>query len=240
MIFAAGLGTRLKPFTNTKPKALAELNGRTLLEINIKRLQAFGFNDMVVNVHHFSSQVIEFLKSNNNFGANIYISDETDFLLDTGGGLKKAAHFFQNDESILVHNVDVVSSIDLQYLHKKHTENNSLATLACMERKSTREFLIDSNNELCGWRNNQTGEIKESKLPSGFLKPIAFTGIHVINSELIKKITEEGAFSITNVYLRLAKENSIKVEVFKDITWFDLGTPEQLAKAACMKKELGI
>jgi NDP-sugar pyrophosphorylase family protein len=238
MIFAAGLGTRLKPFTNFKPKALAEINGVTLLEITIKRLKTFGFDDIIVNVHHYSNQVIDFLKQNNNFGVSITISDETDRLLDTGGGLKKAAHFFNDTKPFLVHNVDIVSNIDLEALYTVHCNSkNCLATLAAKERQSSREFLINAENELCGWRNNNTKELKISKGTESFLKPTSFCGIHVISPEMLPLITETGVFSIVNTYLRLASEHTIKLMPFNDAIWMDLGTPESLHKAECIFKK---
>ena len=240
MIFAAGLGTRLKPFTNTHPKALAEINGIPLLEIIVKRLLSFGFDNIVINVHHFQDQILEFLQKNKNFNANISISDESTLLLDTGGGLKNASSLLINNGPILVHNVDIVSNIDLEWLYKSHIESNSLASLACMERKSSRDFLINAQHELCGWRNNSTKELKISRETENFLKPIAFTGIHVINPEFLNLITEKGVFSIVDVYLRLARDHSINViEVDKPV-WLDLGTPENLQKACALKRELGI
>ena len=240
MIFAAGLGTRLKPFTYSKPKALAEINGVTLLEITINRLIRFGFDHIIVNVHHFPNQIIEFLKEKNNFGIQIEISDETGVLLDTGGGLKKADRFFNNGKPFLVHNVDIVSNIDLEHLYTSHLNNNSLATLACMERESSRQLLINAQNELCGWKNNATGEIKISREQESFLKPISFCGIQVISTEMLDMITETGAFSVINLYLRLASMQCIKIEKLDNITWLDLGTSETLQKACGLKKELGL
>jgi MurNAc alpha-1-phosphate uridylyltransferase len=238
MIFAAGLGTRLKPFTNSKPKALAEINGISLLEIAINRLIRFGFDEIIINVHHFPNQIIDFLKSKNNFGIQISVSDETGVLLDTGGGLKKAAHFFNDGKPFLVHNVDIVSNIDLEHLYATHLRNNCLATLACMERVSSRQLLINSKNELCGWKNNATGEVKISKEHESFLKAISFCGIQVISNKLLNLILEDGSFSLITLYLRLASNNCIMTENFENITWIDLGTPETLQKACGLKKEL--
>ena len=240
MIFAAGLGTRLKPFTLNKPKALAEINGVTLLEITIKRLIYFGFNEIIINVHHFPQQIIDFLERNNNFNIFITISNESGQLLDTGGGLKKAAHFFNDNKPFLVHNVDIVSNIDLELLYNKHLQNNSLATLACMERKSSRQFLINNKQELCGWQNSRTNEIKISRENESFIKTTSFCGIQVISSEFLNLITESGMFSMIDVYLRLAKNHIIKTLEFENITWLDLGTPESLVKACSLKRELGL
>lgn len=240
MIFAAGLGTRLKPFTISHPKALAEINGVPLIEITIKRLLLHGFTDIVINVHHFSDQVISYLQKKGNFGANIFISDESDVLLDTGGGLKKASGLLNNNSPVLLHNVDIVSNIDLTALYKTHLANNCLATLACMERPSLREFLIDAQNRLCGWRNNKTNELIMARDTENFLKPIAFCGIHVVNPEIMNLITEEGAFSIVQTYLRLARQHSIYVQKFENPVWLDLGTPESLKKACSIFSHPGI
>jgi N-acetyl-alpha-D-muramate 1-phosphate uridylyltransferase len=230
MIFAAGLGTRLRPLTNTKPKALVEINGVSLLEITIKNLIRYGFNDIVINVHHFSQQVIDFLKSKNNFGIKINISDETDLLLDTGGGLKKAAPLLSGKDPILIHNVDIISDINLRQLYNIHIKNKSLATLACMERNSSRQFLINEKNELCGWRNNKTGEQKISRPNEEYLKPVSFCGIHVISPDLLHMINEEGVFSIIELYLRLAKRYIIYIQDFNENKWIDVGNTDSLAK----------
>ncbi len=236
MIFAAGLGRRLRPITDSRPKALVELNGVPLLEISIKRLINFGFNNIVINVHHFSSLIIDFLRKNDNFGISITISDESDLLLDTGGGLKKASFFFDDGNPFLIHNVDVVSNIDLMMLYKSHLEHNSLATLAVMERKSTRQFLVNANYELCGWKNTKTHELKIARETDNYLKPVSFCGIQVINPELFGLIHESGIFSITDLYLRLASEHTIKTIPFNNAIWFDLGTPENLENACGLKR----
>ena len=240
MIFAAGLGRRLRPITDSKPKALAELNEVPLLEITIKRLIHFGFDDIIINVHHFSSLIVDFLRKKNNFGISITISDESDLLLDTGGGLKKAAYFFNDNKPFLMHNVDVVSNIDLMVLYKSHLEHKSYATLAVMECESSRQLLVNAHNELCGWKNNKTHELKIARETDNFLKPVSFCGIQVINPELLRLINESGIFSITDLYLRLASEYIIKTLPFNNAIWFDLGTPENLEKACGFKKELGL
>jgi NDP-sugar pyrophosphorylase family protein len=230
MIFAAGLGTRLRPITDNKPKALVEINGVTLLEITINNLIKYGFTEVVVNVHHFSQQIIDFLKVKNNFGINIQISDETDLLLDTGGGLKKAVPLLAGNEPILIHNVDIVSDIDLTELYLTHQKNNCLATLACMERESSRQFLKNDQNILCGWRNNKTGETRISRPEEKNLNPISFCGIQVIKPKLLNLIKEEGVFSVIDVYLRLAKEYTIVVDIIKEKKWYDVGSVEILEK----------
>ena len=236
MIFAAGLGTRLKPLTLSKPKALAEINGITLLEITIKKLINSGFDDIIINIHHFPEQIIKFLEKNKNFEAKITFSDEQDLLLDTGGGLKKAAYFFNDNKPFLVHNVDIVSDINLKELLNIHLKNNCLATLACMKRESSRQFLMNRGNELCGWRNNKTGETIISKGNASELIPISFCGIHIINPEIFSTIIESGVFSIIDVYLRLAKDNKIKINEYSNISWVDIGSPEKLKVAEAVLK----
>ncbi|MGB1243748.1 MAG: sugar phosphate nucleotidyltransferase, partial [Chitinophagales bacterium] len=161
MIFAAGLGTRLRPLTNDKPKALVEVNGKPLLEIVILQLKRYGFRDIVVNVHYFAKQIIRFLEAKNNFGIHIQISDESDLLLETGGGLQKAKHFLcSDDEPFLVHNVDILSDINLKALYQSHLEGSPLATLVVRNRKTSRYLLFDETNRLCGWKNVKTGEVR--------------------------------------------------------------------------------
>ena len=235
MVLAAGLGTRLRPLTNDRPKALVELGGRTLLEITLTRLASFGVRDVIVNVHYFADQVIEYLHANNNFGLRVEISREDHLLLDTGGGLKKAAWFFlqepaRMDEPFLLHNVDIVSSIDLARLLKFHDEGGALATLAVQERESSRQLLFTSNGELAGrWINGQDHEFAR---PTPNLQAFAFSGIHVISPRLLPKITEEGVFSIIDTYLRLAREGG-KILAFRadEYFWRDLGRLEDLQEA---------
>lgn len=234
MIFAAGLGTRLRPLTYSKPKALLEMKGIPLLEIIIRKLIFYGFDDLIINVHHFPEMIVDFLKTKKNFGISISISDESGFLLDTGGGLKKAANFFNDGNPFIIHNVDVISNIDLKLLYKEHLKNNAIATLACMKRNSSRQFLANKNYELCGWKNNKTGETKICREMETSLKPFAFCGIQVINPELLEIISETGAFSIIDLYLRLASEHIIKLKPFNKVKWLDVGTPENLNKASLL------
>ncbi|HKV63744.1 MAG TPA: nucleotidyltransferase family protein [Candidatus Acidoferrum sp.] len=237
MILAAGLGTRLKPLTDTRPKALVELSGRTLLEITINRLQTFGVTELIINVHHFADQVIAYLKSHNNFGLRIEISREDDLLLDTGGGLKKAAWFFLEDsncldEPFLLHNVDVISTIDLRAMLQFHTDNQALATLAVQSRDSSRQLFFNDQNELCGRRAGRDRE-PEIVRPSDHLQPQAFSGIHILSSRLLPLLTEEGIFSIIPSYLRLSAHGQ-KILAFRadQYYWRDLGRPSDLAQAA--------
>ena len=233
MIFAAGLGTRLRPLTNEKPKALVELNGKTLLQITIEKLQKAGFNHIVVNVHHFSNLVIDYLIANRNFGADILISDESDALLDTGGGLKKASPLFSDKEPILIHNVDIISSIDLPSLYETHCKNNVLATLAVRNRISSRVLLFDENNLLRGWKNISTGQLK-LPIPStdtNKLSPYAFSGIQIVNHELLQLISETGKFSMIDVYLRLSANHPVMAYQHDADYWNDVGKHEQLIAA---------
>ena len=235
MILAAGLGTRLWPLTNDRPKALVEVGGRTLLEITLRRLDSFGIRDVIVNVHHFAQIVVDYLKKNDNFGLHVEISREDDLLLDTGGGLKKAAWFFlqdrQPEEPFLLHNVDVISTIDFARMLKFHRDNDALATLAVQARETSRRLLFDEHNQLCG---RQTGsETPEIARPSGQTTALAFSGVHVISPEFLGMISEQGAFSIVRTYLRLAAEGQ-KLLAFRadQYYWRDLGKPENISQAA--------
>jgi NDP-sugar pyrophosphorylase family protein len=235
MILAAGLGTRLRPLTDNLPKALVEINGRTLLEITLEHLQSFGIREVIVNVHHHAEKIIEYLKTKNNLGMQIAISREDDLLLDTGGGLKKAAWFFlenNSDNPFLLHNVDVLSTIDLRKMVEAHTEKSALATLAVQERKSSRQLLFGENGLLCG-RRKGTGSPDEIVRPSTTLQPLAFSGIHVISPRLLKLITEDGVFSIIDTHLRLAGSGE-KISAFRadQYYWRDLGRPEDLVQAS--------
>jgi mannose-1-phosphate guanylyltransferase len=235
MILAAGLGTRLRPITDNRPKALVEIGGRTLLEITLTRLNAYGVREVIINVHHFAEMILEFLKKNNNFSMRIEISRE-DVLLDTGGGLKKAAWFFLEDanrldEPFLLHNVDVISAIELHRLLQHHVEKRALATLAVQGRESSRQLLFDEQLQLCGRRAGRDLE-PEIVRPSLQLQPLAFSGIHVISPRLLGMMSEVGAFSIINTYLRLAAAGE-KIVGFRadEYCWRDLGRPADLLQA---------
>lgn len=234
MILAAGLGTRLRPLTDNKPKALVEVCGRTLLEITLLRLRSFGVTDVIINVHHFAGQVIAYLQANQNFGMRVEISREADLLLDTGGGLKNAAWFFLQDASdqpFLLHNVDVLSEIDLARMLQAHRGAGALATLAVQKRDSSRQLLFDERGQLCGRR--KSGEMNgEVVRPSKVLEPLAFSGIHVISPRLLRLFTEDGAFSIIDTYLRLAAAGE-PIQAFRadGYYWRDLGKPQNIARA---------
>jgi NDP-sugar pyrophosphorylase family protein len=236
MILAAGLGTRLRPLTDDRPKALVEVAGRTLLEITLERLRAFEFREVIINVHHFADKVIDYLQANDNFGMRIEISRE-ETLLDTGGGLKKAAYFFLEDSEALnapfiLHNVDVISTIDLRQMIRSHLDNQALATLAVQDRETSRYLLFDEQRQLCG-RRTAPDRLDEIVRPSEKLQPLAFSGIHVISPRLLNMISEEGAFSIIATYLRLAAQGE-KIHAFRadEYEWRDLGRPDDLLKAA--------
>ncbi len=236
MLFAAGVGTRLKPLTNNKPKALVELNGKTFLEHAIIKLKAVGVTRIVINVHHFADLVENFVRKND-FGIDIRISDEREQLLDTGGGLKKAAPLFIPNAPILVYNVDIFSNIDLQQLLNEHNSSKALITMAVRNRDCNRCLYFNDDKQLTGWGNNQTGEIKQARADMAQSKPIAFTGIHVISPKLFPKITETGAFSIIDLYLCLAKTEKIIAFADNSDVWFDLGTPKQLQIAENILKK---
>jgi NDP-sugar pyrophosphorylase family protein len=296
MVLAAGLGTRLRPLTDQRPKALVTLGGKTLLEITLLTLRSFGVDEVIVNVHHFADMICEYLDENGNFGMHIEISHEDGELLDTGGGLKKAAWFFLDDEAsgqipplaqefvtghdfncadtapdekpssaesfvtghdlsraastaktdrasapagihqpsdepFILHNVDVLSTIDLQRMVRHHVEHGALATLAVQQRETSRYLLFDENGHLCGRRKGRDGQ-PEMARPSAHPQPLAFAGIHVISPRLLTEMREEGAFSIIDAYLNLAARGE-KIAAFRadEYYWRDLGRPENIADA---------
>ena len=246
MILAAGLGTRLRPLTDDCPKALVTVAGRTLLEIALCRLQTFGVHEVIVNTHHFADMILEYLKANDNFGMRIEVSRE-EVLLDTGGGLKRAAHFFLEDggslqEPFILHNVDVVSTIDLGRMMRFHTEQSALATLAVQDRETSRYLLFDGHGQLCGRRaghavRTEGPNVKEGNAelvrPALGVQPLAFSGIHVISPHLFAKMRERGVFSIIDAYLHLAAEEE-KIIAFRadEYYWRDLGRPESVMEVA--------
>lgn len=223
MILAAGRGTRLRPLTNDRPKALVEIGGRTLLEITLRRLASFGIREVIINVHHFADTVVEYLQKNENFGMRIEISRE-DVLLDTGGGLRKAAWFFKEEaEPLLLHNVDVISTIDFRRMVQFHEQHQALATLAVQSRKTSRALLFDGEGRL---RGREQGQLPED------MKPLAFSGVHVISPRLLGMLTEDGVFSIVDSYVRLASRGE-RILAFRadEYYWQDLGKPENLLQA---------
>jgi len=244
MIFAAGLGTRLRPLTDNRPKALVEINGRTLLEMTLSRLRSFGVNDVIINVFHFADMIEQYLAAKNNFGLRIEVSRE-ETLLDTGGGLKKAAHLLladsktnaaasqgsDRDDGFVVHNVDVLSTIDLGRMVQFHKDNQALATLAVQDRKSSRFLLFDDQLRLCGRRaGSGVPELVGQREP---MHALAFSGIHVISPRFLPMMTESGAFSIFASYLRVAGQGE-KILAYRadENYWRDLGRPENIEQAA--------
>lgn len=231
MVLAAGLGTRLRPLTNDRPKALVEISGRTLLEITLTRLRKFGIREVIVNAHHFADKLIDYLRAHQNFGMDIHISREEE-LLDTGGGLKKAAHFFaENDEAFILHNVDVISTIDFHRMLAFHNQHGALATIAVQDRKSSRFLLFDESLQLCGRKSAKDGTTELAR-SAPHLTPLAFSGIHVISPRFLGLMTEQGAFSIIQTYLRLAGSGE-RILGFRadDYYWRDLGTSKNIQQA---------
>lgn len=227
MILAAGLGTRLKPFTDHHPKALASVNGKPILQRNIEYLLSYGIKEIAVNVHHFADQIIGTLHNHKNWGAEIFISDETDQVLETGGGLKKAASFFKDETGpFVLMNVDILTDLDLSRMAAVQRENDSLATLAVTGRTTSRYLLFDNNNFLCGWKNEKTGEQKGEP---GNKK--AFSGIHIISPKIFPLISEEGKFSMIDLYLRLCNDHRISAFDHSDGKFIDVGKPESIEKA---------
>jgi NDP-sugar pyrophosphorylase family protein len=235
MVLAAGLGMRLRPLTDDRPKALVEVAGRTLLEITLMRLRTFGVSDVIVNTHHYADMIQDYLNAHNNFGMRIMLSREEE-LLDTGGGLKKAAHFFLDGggspgEPFILHNVDVLSTIDLGHMVRFHAEQRALATLAVQQRETSRYLLFDGENLLCGRRAGRDG-MPEVVRPSAEKQALAFSGIHVISPLMFSKMKENGAFSIIQAYLNLAAAGE-RIAGFRadEYAWLDLGRPESVMQA---------
>lgn len=230
MIFAAGLGTRLKPWTDHHPKALAVVNGKPLLQRNIEYLKSFGITNIVINTHHFADQVFEFLEKNKNFGCSIQVSYEKEEALETGGGLKFAEPLLKKAKRVIVINADILTNLDINGMLQFHLQHKPLATLAVTNRSSSRCFLFNEKHQLCGWQNNKTGEERISVLSSLNI-PMAFSGIHIIDQSIFPLITEAGKFSMVDLYLRLCKNYSILgYDHSKDIL-VDVGKPESIAVA---------
>ena len=231
MLFAAGLGTRLKEETFNKPKALVEVGGKTLLERAIEKLADVGVSKIVVNVHHYSQLLIDFIEGKN-WHVPVLVSDESNLLLETGGGLKNAAHLFSGTAPILVYNVDILSDLDLKQVLKTHIENESLATLVVRKRETQRYFMFDKEMQLVGWVNKKTGEKKTSR-PNKFegATEFAFSGIHIVQPEIFDYLPEENRFSIIKVYLELARDKKILGFIDRSTLWMDVGKPLALEEA---------
>lgn len=258
MIFAAGLGTRLKPLTDTMPKALVPLAGKPLLQWQIEKLRAAGITDIVVNVHHFPDMIIDFLKQNDNFGCHIQVSDERDMLLDTGGGLRKAEEQFRSlgvkefrssSEGILVCNVDILSNIDIPSLLKAYNPEE-MGVVVVSERSTQRYLLFDQSLRLCGWTNTATGEVKPTPCPfleegelSKELKLLAFSGTHVLNPKVFARLDELAAqkgdkFSLIDLYLSIVDKEVVRAYIPADYRMMDVGKIDQISEAEAFAQSL--
>ena len=227
MIFAAGLGTRLYPLTKNKPKALVEICGKTLLDRCLEKIIKVGCKRIVINAHHFSDLIEQYLK-NNKYNAEIILSKEEE-LLDTGGGLKNAKKYFSLKENILIHNVDIISQIDISAMQDNLNNSNALAILAVSKRLSSRQLLFNKENLLSGWQNNQTKQEIITRENQN-LSPLAFSGVHIIRPEVLELMPNENKFSIINHYLELSKNNDLLAFKHENILWYDLGKYEQIAE----------
>ena len=231
MIFAAGLGTRLRPYTDHCPKALVKVNGKSLLQRNVEYLYGHGIRDIVVNIHHFPGLMRKAIAALQYEGLSIRISDESDALLETGGGLKKAARLF-SDEPLVVMNVDILTNLDLAAMLLKHNSSGVLATLAVLQRPSSRGFLLDSDMRLCGWQNTATGEKRMARnLPYDQLEVWAFSGIQIVSPAFLSLIPFDGKFSLVEAYLALAGDHDIVGYPHSGTRWIDVGRPESLEAA---------
>lgn len=233
MIFAAGLGTRFKPWTDTHPKALAMVNGKSLLQRNIEYLQQYNIKDVVVNVHHFSDQIIEAVKKNDGWGSHVTISDETDEVLETGGGLLKAKGLLQNNEPFITLNADFLTNLNIDDLFAFHKKQQALISFGVTNRKTSRNFLFDEDYRLCGWRNNTTGEEKIS-IPKNNLKEMAYSCVVIFQPEIFDLIPQRGKFSLVDTYLSLAPHHPIYGYNHSGDKLVDVGKPESVALAEKM------
>ncbi len=244
MILAAGLGTRLKPFTDKHPKALAIVNGKSLLQRNVEYLLSFGISEIIVNVHHFADQIVDVINENYGWGADITISDETDEVLETGGGLLRAANYFESEERWLVMNADILTNLDLHKLisadeaFAQKAEGDLVATLAVTNRASSRNLIFNTAGTLCGWRNNGTGEEKWANplRDPNTAVPKAFSGIQIIHASFLEEVQLRGKFSLIDAYLQLAQHYAIHYYDHSDGILLDVGKPESLEKAATIFK----
>jgi NDP-sugar pyrophosphorylase family protein len=230
LLFAAGLGTRLKPFTDHHPKALARVHGKTLLEHSIRYLQRHDIRDVIVNVHHFADQIEAELQEHDGFGSRVAISDERDAVLETGGGLKRAGWFFEGQSDFVTLNVDALTNLDLSKMVAAHRASGAAATLAVMRRTSSRYLLMDADMRLCGWRNEKTGECKLPR-PAGGLRDFAFSGIQVVSQAFLQGLRMEGKFSLVDAYLDLAPRLELRGYDHTGDLFIDVGKPESLEQA---------
>lgn len=233
MLLAAGLGTRLKPFTDHHPKALVKVNHKTLLERNIAYLKSHGVTEIIINVHHFAGQIIDFLNENHHVDIPVFISDETEQVLETGGGLKKASWFFMNTDAFILMNVDILTDLDLGAMWQFHLKEQPMATLAISKRNSNRAFLFNEKQVLCGWTNQSTGEERISRREDN-LEPRSFSGIHILSGRVLPLLTQEGKFSMVDVYLELAKQQTILGYDHSGCKFMDVGKPESILQAEAL------
>lgn len=238
LLLAAGKGTRLKPLTNNKPKALVEVNGVTLLERNIKKLMFYGIKEIIVNVHHHADQIIQFLEKKNNFGIRIEISDEREELLDTGGGLLKASWFFDDKMPFFIHNVDVLSEVNLEEMLDHHNYTNLGITLAVKKRESSRYLLFDKQNHLVGWKNAETKGVMMTRSSPRNYEEYGFSGIQIMDPSVFKDIKLKGKISLIDLYIKLGKHYMIGAYIHNDERWVDVGTKEKLKKAGKIADDL--
>ena len=244
MILAAGLGTRLKPFTDNHPKALAMVNGKSLLQRNVEYLMSYGINDIIVNVHHFADQIVTAVRENKGWGANVSISDETDEVLETGGGLLRAANYFEKEARWLVMNADILTNLNLHKLiaadetNALKAEGDLVATLAVTDRLSSRNLIFNESGTLCGWKNNTTGQEKWANplRDANSAVPKAFSGIQIIHASFLKELELSGKFSLIDAYLQLAQHFAIHYYDHSEGILLDVGKPESLEKAATIFK----
>jgi len=231
MILAAGLGTRLLPITKNQPKALVKVCGVSMLEIVLKKLIRLGIRDVVINVHHFAEMITDFLHNKKNFNINLKVSHE-EKILGTGGALKKAASFFEKDEPFILHNVDVLTNLDLGHVYKSHQCWQSLATMVVQDRSTKRYLVFDGRDHLCGRSDPEGQNMNLVRNPVGKTRLLAFNGIHIISPQLLPMLVEKDVFSIIDSYLRLAgKGECIKGYIMKEEFWLDMGRPYSLKLA---------
>ncbi len=235
MILAAGLGTRLKPWTDKHPKALALVNGKSLLQLNVEYLMSYGITKIIINIHHFPEQIINLVETYNGWGAEIIFSDESKEVLETGGGFKKAIPFFKNEENILLMNVDVLTSLNIDEMFEFHNQQNAVATLAVTKRITSRYFVFDNQKNLCGWLNSATNTVKGIEEFNNELHcRLAFSGIHIINNKLFSLVEFDGKFTMVDVYLNLMNSNKIVAYNHSDDKFLDVGKPESILLAEQM------
>jgi NDP-sugar pyrophosphorylase family protein len=233
MIFAAGLGTRFKPWTDHHPKALAMVNNKTLLQRNIEYLQQYGIKDVVINVHHFADQIIDAVNENNGWGSNVIISDERNEVLETGGGLLKAKALLQNNQPFITLNADILTDLSINDLLAFHQSNKAIISFGITDRKSSRNLLFDEKNRLCGWENNITGELK-IVIKKDNLRPMAYSCVAIFEPQIFELIPQRGKFSLTETYLSLAQQHLIMGYEHSGDRFIDVGKPESVAVAEKM------